>query len=175
MSGIEKIKIVQLGRKSQPSKFKPGEMYAITTIMDDKNRKLGAMGAWAEKWVVGDVIEGTIVEKKWTDKDGFEQVSLNIENPNKKEFSPRGGGSYSNPVIVSYQLAATLAPLFFEGKKKLTLADIDSLAAELKKRIDVVPAASAPEQKSTPVAEKKEVVPEVSVDDAVEDDDDKPF
>src|SRR3989304_5473858 len=111
MSNIEKIKIVKVGRKQQPSKFKPGETYSITTMLDDKGRKLAAMGAWGEKWVVGDVVEASIEEKKWTDKDGFEQISMNLVNPNKKEFTPRsGGGSYMNPIVVSYQLAASLAP-----------------------------------------------------------------
>ncbi|MFA5395005.1 MAG: hypothetical protein WC346_03200 [Methanogenium sp.] len=173
MANVEKIKIVKIGRKQQPSKFKPGETYSITTIMDEKNRKLVAMGAWGEKWQVGDVIEASVEEKKWTDKDGFEQISLNLKNPNQSAFTPRGG-SYFNPVVVSYQLAASLAPLFFSGKKKVTLANVDELAAELKKRIEVkqTPAPAA-------VPEKKEV-PTVDVDkeettEEEEDDDERPF
>ena len=173
MANVEKIKIVKIGRKQQPSKFKPGETYTITTIMDEKNRKLVAMGAWGEKWQVGDVIDASVEEKKWTDKDGFEQISLNLKNPNQTAFTPRGG-SYFNPVVVSYQLAASLAPLFFSGKKKVTLANIDELAAELKKRIEVSPAAST----QTPEPKKKEV-PTVDVDKEEtteeDEDDERPF
>ena len=182
MSNIEKIKIVKLGRKQQPSKFKPGEMYSITTIMDDKNRKLTSMGKWGEEWKVGDEIEAIIEEKKWTDKDGFEQVGLNLKDPNQKPFTPRsGGGSYMNPIVVSYQLAAALAPLFFSDKKKITLADVDKLAEELKKRIEVTSTPSSTQTETTETTEtpkKKEVkVPEVNVNEDVEDDedDDRPF
>ena len=64
---IEKLKIIKVGRKQQPSKFKPGETYSITTIMvpecsKGKNQKLTAMGLWAENWKEEDIIEGTIEE-----------------------------------------------------------------------------------------------------------------
>jgi len=171
---MEKIKIIKLGRKQQPSKFKPGETYSITTVMDDKNRKLAAMGKWAEDWKIGDVIEAEIEEKKWTDKDGFEQISLNIKNP--KPFTPGAGRGFFNPKITAYQLAAALAPLFFkDSKKKITLKDIDELAEELKNRITV------PVQPETTeiAAKKKEEVPEVDVDDEAEvedeNNDERPF
>lgn len=166
MSNMEKIKIVKIATKQQPSKFKPGETYTITTVLDEKNRKLTAMGAWAEGWKVGDEIEATIEEKKWTDRDGFDQISLNLKNPNQKKFTPRG--SYTNPVVVSYQLAATLASLLFANKKKVTLTDIDKLAEELKKRIDTSPAEKTEEVKK-PEAKK---TPEIDVD---EEDDGNPF
>ena len=166
MSNMEKIKIIKIATKQQPSKFKPGETYTITTVLDEKNRKLTAMGAWAEGWKVGDEIEATIEEKKWTDRDGFDQISLNLKNPNQKKFTPRG--SYFNPVVVSYQLAATLASLLFASKKKVTLADIDKLAEELKKRIDTSPVQKTEEVKKPEV--KK--TPEIDVD---EEDDSNPF
>ncbi len=175
---MEKIKIIKLGRKQQPSKFKPGEMYSITTIMDEKNRKLAAMGKWAEDWKVGDVVEAEIEEKKWTDKDGFEQVSLNVKNPNQKPFTPGGGRSFFNPKITAYQLAATLAPILFGDKKKITLKDIDELAEELKKRIEVAPQPSeAVEAKKSATGGTKEDIPEVSVDDVEDEEDDsaRPF
>ena len=175
----EKITIAKLGRKQQPSKFKPGETYSITTILDEGGRKLAAMGAWAEGWKVGDVIEGTIEEKKWTDKDGFEQTSLNIKNPNQKPFTPRGETTLS-PLVVSYQLAVAVAPLLYKNKKKVVLDDVIALAEKLKEKIDVAPVAEA-----TP--EKKDVVPEIDVNDEKpakkekeveeddDDDDERPF
>lgn len=163
----EKIKIVKIGRKQQPSKFKPGETYNITTLMDEQNRKLVAMGRWADNWKIGDVIEANIEEKKWTDKDGFEQISLNLKNPEQKPFTPFGGGQKTNPIVIAYQLAASLAPLFFGDKKKITLADVDKLAEELKKRIDV--------PTTTEEVKKEEKVPEINVDTNQVEEDDKPF
>ena len=147
---MEKIKITKIGRKIQPSKFKPGETYNITTVLDEKGRKLVAMGAWADNWKIGDEIEVEVSEKKWTDKDGFEQTNLNLTNPNKKPWS--GGGSGGNPLIASYQIAVQFAPLYFAEKKKVTLEDIDKLAEEIKKRISIVSVAT------------KEDVPKVDVE-----------
>lgn len=170
---MEKITIVKIGRKQQPSKFKPGETYSITTLLDEKGRKLAAMGQWAEAWKIGDVIEADIEEKKWTDKDGFEQVSLNLKNPNQKQFIPRGGPS---PLVTAYELAASLAPLLYANKKKVTLKDIDELATEIKKKIEFQSAIPAIDAKP----EKKEEVKEVDVEEDTEvaddeDDSDKPF
>lgn len=166
---IEKIKIIKIGRKQQPSKFKPGETYSITTILDEKNRKLTAMGPWSENWKIGDEIEGTIEEKKWTDKDGFEQTNLNIKNPNSKQFVPR---DTTNFLVISYQLAATLSSLLYANKKKVKLEDIVSLAEELRKKIE-------PSYSSTTETKEKEV-PEIDVTKESkkaedEDEDERPF
>jgi len=156
---MEKIKITKIGIKQQPSKFKPGETYSIVTILDTKNRKMTAMGKWAEGWKVGDIIEAEVKEKKWTDKDGFEQTNLALDNPNKQAFTPRGGGF--NPMINAYQIAAELAPLLFAGKKKVELEDIDKLAIAIKSRFDAAqPAAVAPAVE----VPKKEKVKEIDVD-----------
>lgn len=174
----EKIKILKVGRKAMPSKFKPGETYNITTVMDEKNRKLVGMGPWTDNWKEGDELDVIVTEKKWTDKDGFEQTNLNLTNPNKKAFVPRGG-SVVSPLIVSYQLAASLAPILYAGKKKVMLTDIDELAKELKKRIEPsAPAtpAAAPEEKKVPEIDvTKEEAP--AAEPAVEEDDDetRPF
>ena len=111
----EKIKIVKIGRKQQPSKFKPGETYSITTIMDDENRKMAAMGKWADGGKIGDVIEAEVESKTYTDKDGFQQTSLNLKNPNPSSFSGKGGFGVSIKTIWSnsYTIAASLAPLIF--------------------------------------------------------------
>ena len=172
MSTTEKIKIVKIGRKQMPSKFKPGDMYNITTIMDDKGRKLSAFGAWADTWQVGSEVEGIIVEKKWTDKDGFEQISLNIDNPNKKTFVPGKGGYGQNPTITAYQIAADLAPLLYAGKN-VKLADIDALVDELKKRFDIPAPATEDDSSNTATTPVKEV--DVDAEDGIEADDDKPF
>jgi len=158
---MEKITITKIGRKQQPSKFKQGETYTITTIMDDKGRKLVAMGGWSDSWKVGDVVEGEVSEKKWTDKDGFEQTSLNLTNPNKKSWSGgQGGGAVINTTIISYQIAAQLAPLLYaDAKKKVKLDDIVALADEIKKKISV----------DAPAAVAKEDVPKVNVEEEVKD------
>ncbi len=175
----EQITIKNIGRKEQASKFREGETYKITTVLDEKGRKLSATGQWAENWKIGDTVDVEIEEKKWTDKDGFENTSLNLKNPNQKQFTPRGGGGAQvSPVIIAYQLAAQLAPLFFSDKKKIKLEDVDKLAEELKKRID----SSTPTE--TQKEEKKDTTPDINVDDVKEekkdtdldsDDDDEPF
>jgi single-stranded DNA-binding protein len=163
---IEKLEIVKIGRKQQPSKFKPGETYNIATVLvkscsKGDNQKLTAMGAWADGWKVGDVVEGEIKEKKWTDKDGFEQVNFSIENPNKKQFTP-GKSSFFNPLVSAYQIAASLAPLLFAGKKAVKLDDIDKLANAIKDRIG---SQAAPTNDSKPAEEK---VKKIDVDDEQE-------
>ncbi len=151
----EKITIKKIGRKDMPSKFKEGETYKMTTILDDKSRKMSAFGAWAEGWNVGDEVEVDIKEKSWKDKDGFEQINLNLDNPNKKPFTPRGGGNF-NPLISAYNSAAMFAiALAVSGsKKKLTLADLDKIAEHIKSKFD----------STTTTTEKKEGVPEVDVE-----------
>jgi len=164
----EKLKILKIGRKQQPSKFKPGETYSITTILvpecsKGKNQKLTAMGQWSEGWKEGDEIEGIIEEKKWTDKDGFEQTNFSLTNPNKKEFTPYGSKTF-NPLITAYQIAASLAPLIFANKKKVMLEDIDKLALAIKEKLNVqIP--------STPEKDKEEKVKEIDVDKEGEKDD----
>jgi single-stranded DNA-binding protein len=169
---IEKIKIEKLGRKTQPSKYGDGT-YAITTIQDQKGRKIAGIGKWTEGWNVGDIIEGEIEVKKYTDKDGFEQTSLNIKNPNAKAWTPRAG-SQASPIVSAYQLAASLAPVIFAGKK-VTLEMIDKLAEELKSRIS---------KEETPAAKTEEVkkaVPELNLDEEEStestdsEDDEEPF
>ncbi len=150
---MTKITIKKVGRKDMPSKFKEGETYKMTTVLDDKNRKMTAFGQWAENWKVGDEVEVTIKEKTWRDKDGFEQTNLNLDNPNKKPFTPRGGTF--NPAISAYNSAAMFAiALAVSGaKKKLNLADLDRIAEHIKAKFDAF---------ST--TEKKDDVPEVDVE-----------
>ena len=170
---MEKITIKKIGRKQQPSKFKPGETYTITTIMDEKGRKLVAMGGWSDNWKVDDVIEVEITEKKWTDKDGFEQISLNLTNPNKKAYT---GGFTPNPMIVSYTIAAQLAPLFFaDSKKKVKLEDIDKLAEEIKKRIITVSNASKEDVPKVDVEKEETANTKDDIDFDEDDDEEKPF
>jgi hypothetical protein len=177
MSKTEQIKIVQIGRKQLPSKFKPGETFTITTVMDDKNRKLAALGQWSEGWKEGDTIEGIIEEKQWTDKDGFQQTSLNIKNPNQQTFVPYpapAAQTATNPSLVFYEIAAQLAPLLFKDKKGVKLDDIDKLVAELKKRIEGN--TSAPTPASAPAADNTPSVNVDAEDDNSDDDgDEEPF
>ncbi len=170
----EKIKIAKLARKQQPSKYKQGETYSITTIMDEKGRKIAGLGQWTENWKVGDEIEGDVQEKKWTDRDGFEQTSLTINNPNQKSWSGRSGFQ-QNPKIISYQLAASLAPLLFAGKKSVKLEDIDKLAEELKSRIDSSSTTSSNSSDNSTTQQDK--TPELNLDneEGGDDDSDEPF
>ncbi len=177
----EKITIVKLGRKQQPSKYKPGETYSITTVLDQNGRKLSGIGKWTENWKIGDIIEGTVEERKWTDKDGFEQISLSIKDPNAQNWSFRRGTLQNNIVVISYQISATIASLIFAGKKKVTLDDIDKLAEEIKKRLAV-----STENAATETQEPEKKTAEINLDEEekkedttenieTEDDEDEPF
>ena len=184
----EKITIKKIGRKDMPSKFKEGDTYAMTTVLDSENRKMTAFGGWAENWKVGDTPNVIIKEKTWKDKDGFEQVSLNLDNPDKKPFTPRGGGGGFNPTISAYQSAATFAlALATSGKKKLTLADLDKIADHIKEKFgtpateekkDDVPTVDVEKDEKKTSKKKKEKDPDFDDDEEVEDeddDDDDPF
>lgn len=147
----EKIKIVKIAVKQQPSKYKPGETYSIVTVMDEQNRKLTAMGKWAEGWKVGDVVEAIVEEKKWTDRDGFEQTGLSLKNPTPSTFNK---GYQRNTLVDAYHIAAALAPVVYASTKKVKMEDIDKLAEYVKTKLDVptpqnTPAAPAAEKVST--------------------------
>lgn len=160
MSDVVKIKIKKIGRKQMPSKFKEGETYNITTVLDEiSGRKGAAMGQFADSWKVGDEVDGIWEKKTWKDKDGFEQENWNIKNPVKKEFKGGGGGGSTwapkKPSIVdAYTVAAVLAPVLFKDKK-IKLDDISKLADELMKRFSA----------STPTTDtSKDTVAEIDLD-----------
>lgn len=139
MSDIQKIQITKIGRKQNPSKFKEGETYTITTIVDGiSGKKMSTFGNWADNWKVGDTVEGIIESKTWKDKDGFDQQSWNIKNPNKKEFVPyKKSASATKPLIVeAFHIAAVLAPILYDSKKKLKLVDITELANAIKAELE---------------------------------------
>jgi len=163
MSDTVKIKIAKVGRKEMPSKFKEGETYNITNILDEiSGRKGAAMGAFADSWKVGDTVEGIWEKRTWKDKDGFEQESWNIKNPNKKEFRGGGGGNWGprKPNIIdAYMVAATLAPIIFKDKK-VKLDDIAKLAEEVLKRLNAAtPAADTKKAEGKDVDLDKEETP----------------
>lgn len=176
----EQIKILKLGRKQQPSKYKPGDTYAITTIMDEKNRKLSAMGKWSENWKVGDTIEAIVEEKKWVDRDGFEQTNLALKNPVQSSFKA-GGGYAKNTLVDAYLIAAELASVVYSNKKRIVMKDIDELAVYIKEKIEQnnsqsssvtstedVPTVDISKSEKTDSSEDNDIV----IEDA---DDDKPF
>ena len=179
----EKITIIKIGRKQNPSKYKPGTTYSITTVLDDKNRKLTAMGKWSDEWKVGDVIDGIVEEKKWTDKDGFEQIGLSLKNPVPSTFGGKGSGFVKNVLIDAYQIAAALAPVIYADKKKVTMKEIDELAVYIKTKLDSESASTAPvlstvPAQSVPTVDVNTSAPATSEDNdlVIEDsDDDKPF
>lgn len=135
---MEKIKIKKISRKELPSKYKEGETYALMTILDHKNRKLTAFGKWAEGWKEGDVVEVIVKEKTWRDKDGFDQVSLNLDNPNKKPFTPGFGGRGFNNKASAYNSAVMymIAVGLSGEKKKVTLEAVDTVATHFLSKID---------------------------------------
>lgn len=137
MSDITKIKIAKVGRKEMPSKFKEGETYSITTILDEiSGRKGTGIGKFSDSWKVGDTIEGIWEKRVWKDKDGFEQESWNIKNPNATPAGGKGGtwGPRKATLVDAYTVAAALAPVLFKDKKTIKLDDISALADALMKK-----------------------------------------
>lgn len=182
MSETTKIKISQIARKQQPSKFKPGETYTIATIVDEiTGRKASAFGVWTDDWKVGGEPEVIWKENKYTDKDGFEQKGWNLENPNKKVYTgPRGGGFAAKPSIVdAYAIAATLAPVLYAGKKAIKFEDVVKIADALKTKFDEAlpaPAAPAAEEVKKIDVDKEEIADKTATTvTEVEDDENDPF
>ena len=151
--------------------------------MDEQNRKLTAMGRWAEGWKVGDIVDAVVEERKWTDRDGFEQTGLSLKNPTPSTFK----GYQKNTLVDAYHIAAALAPIIYNGKK-IKMVKIDKLAEYINNKLEVtapqnntaapaavdpVPAVDVNETKS-PAAEPSTTVEdnELEIEDA---DDDKPF
>ena len=155
MSETVKIKVSQIGRKQQPSKFKPGDTYTIATIMDElTGRKASAFGKWTDEWVIGGEYNAVWKENNWTDKDGFEQKGWNLENPDKKEWTGGQGGGFAaaaKPSIIdAYAIAATLAPVLYATKKTaIKFEDVVKIADALKAKFDeATPAPAAPAAES---------------------------
>mgnify|MGYP000879891149 FL=1 len=146
MSEVVNIKIAKIGRKEMPSKFKEGATYNITTVMDEiSGRKGAAMGVFADNWKVGDIVKGIWEEKKYIDKDGFEQKSWNIKNPEQKKFTSGSYGPRKATLVDAYTIAATLAPSLFKDKKTLKFSDISKLADEIMKKLETAPATTETE------------------------------
>ena len=119
-----------------PSKFKEGETYSITTVLDEvSGRKGAAMGKFADGWKIGDTVEGIWEKRTWKDKDGFAQESWNIKNPNATTGGKGGSwGPRKATIVDSYTVAAALAPILFKDKKTIKLDDISALADALMKK-----------------------------------------
>lgn len=137
MSESVKIKITKLGRKEFPSKFKEGETYNITTILDEiSGRKGSAIGKFADNWKIGDTVDGIWEKRIYKDKDGFEKEDWNIKDPNKKEFKGGGGnwGPKKPSIVDAYNLAVSLVPFLFKDKT-ITLEKVSKLADEIFKKL----------------------------------------
>lgn len=171
MSDVTKIKIAKVGRKEMPSKFKEGETYSITTILDEiSGRKGTGIGKFSDGWKVGDTVEGIWEKRMWKDKDGFEQESWNIKNPNAAPMGGKSGtwGPRKATLVDAYTVAAALAPILFKEKKTVKLDDISALADALMKKFgsSTAPAEKKAEgvdvdlSKEDTLAKKKTVVKE---------------
>ncbi|MFW5902975.1 MAG: hypothetical protein ACOCTT_03740 [archaeon] len=65
----ETITIKDIGRKKRPSNDVAGELYTITTVMDEQGRIITGFGEWTENWEIGDKITG-ILETKFNKEEG---------------------------------------------------------------------------------------------------------
>jgi len=189
MADTVKIKIAKLTTKVMPSKFKEGETYNMTTVLDEiSGRKGTAMGAFADAWKVGDTVDGIWEKRTYKDKDGFDQESWNIKNPAPKVYGGQSGTwAPKKPTIVdAYTIAVALVPVFFKDKK-VKLDDVARLADEVMKKLVATAPADAAKPAGKDVDLNKEEVsapkqaaepaeaPRNSDTAAAEDDDDDDF
>lgn len=154
----EKLQIVSIDRKSGISS-KNGKPYVLTNVQDGfSGRKGAAFGDWANDWKIGDEIEVT-----WVEGDEYKGVKQwRIDNPNQKPRAAGGNQStYSAPAaaasnaVVAYQIAAELAPLFFDAKKT-KLTEVTKLAKSVLKEIESMEGAATP----APAPKPAEKMPE---------------
>lgn len=126
---------MQIGRVSNPSKYKEGETYEVTTVIDQTGRRLTATGNWAKDWKQGDEIEVNVESSKWFNKKtGIEETSLRLVDPNKKPWVPRANPNW----YYAYDLA--LKAMTYAGQFKAfdnaTLTVLDKWADYFKFRIE---------------------------------------
>ena len=156
---MENITITQLNRSSMSGQY---GQYNRVFVVDEKGRKISALGKWADNWKVGDVISVIIETSNGVDKQtGNPIVYLNAKNPNPKpapNFSKSSKSSPESTLVTSYKLASALLPVFFSKiKASPTLKDLDDLATQIKSRISPI---QDQQKVSTPV------VPEINLDEA---------
>lgn len=166
----EKLQIVKIDRKSGIS-AKNNKPYTLTKVQDGFTGRQGAaFGDWADGWKIGDEIDVI-----WTENGEYKGVKQwSIENPNQKarssSTSTSAPATTSAPVqssaVIAYQIAADLAPLFFDAKKT-KLTEVTKLAVAVQKEIESM----EPSQVSTTAPKAKESVPkpDQSSDDLEED------
>jgi hypothetical protein len=171
---MEKITIKKLKRQDMPSKFKEGDTYKLTTVLDDKGRKMSATGKWAENWKAGDVIEANVEQSKWVDRNGNENINLKLTNPNPSTFNR--GNFASRTHVDAALIAVQMFPLV--SKKKASVDSIFELAEEIKAKLDEMKknTAAGKSSKSVDVEEEwddeEEEKPKNKKDDDIEDEED---
>ena len=136
---METIKIKKLGRKQMPSKYREGQTYAMTQIIDAQNRKMTGFGPWTENWKIEDEISANITKSDFTDRNGITKTSLKLENPNPS--SQQRGQQYDTNRIpyvdrLGWEIASKLAPILFSGQKGVKLSDIEKLVIAIKSKLD---------------------------------------
>lgn len=166
----ETIEIIEIDKKSGTS-TKTGKPYSLTKIKDGKTGREGAaFGAWSSGWKIGDTVE--VIWKENGEYKGVKQWLLDNPQQAARAGSTRGSNAPAQPdIITSYQIAAVLAPLFFE-KGDIKLAKISKLAAAVHKELESV--SPAPE----PTKEEKApepTPPEDDLEEDLDDDDDNLF
>jgi hypothetical protein len=172
----EKLQIVSIERKSGTSS-RTGKPYSLVEVQDGySGRKAAAFGDWANDWKIGDEIE-----VEWVEKGEYKGVKQWIVNdPNSS--GPKGGGQQAAPaasgavataqpnIVTAYQIAAALAPLFFD-KDDIKLARVTKLANAVMKELEggsPAPAAAQPEPAPAPVQSEE-------LEEDLDDDDDELF
>ena len=120
------IKIKNLVRKQQPSKYKPGETYTIVNILSEDDKPYSAMGSWTDSWKDGDTVNAEVVEKRVSQSDGSVMTFYNLKNPNQSQF----GKFTRNTWPQAYALAIEVI------KNVIDEETLDAVAARIKEKID---------------------------------------
>lgn len=80
----KKLRIVKMKKKQSPSKYKKGGTFTTVKFVDEKKRKIKAMGKWTDSWKEGDIVEGFLKRSSYDNDWGTITVSYYLEKI--KEF-----------------------------------------------------------------------------------------
>ena len=141
---MEKITIVNIERKAQPSKFKPGTTYLVTYVTDQNSRRLSASGNWALAWAIGQTIDVDVETGTYQAQDGSTQPSYRIKSPPRPQFQD---GPRKAPWETAYSLALSVLVKELPSDAYFTqrfLDKLDSYAEHLKNRVENGPASKLP-------------------------------
>ncbi|MCK9556396.1 hypothetical protein M0R36_11400 [bacterium] len=67
----EKLRIVKIKKKQSPSMYKNRKAFSTVMFIDEKKRKIKAMGRWTDGWKERDVVTGFLRRSAYEDDQGI--------------------------------------------------------------------------------------------------------